>query len=96
MIWKFELYVDDAQTAKEFKRKIAEINPDIVVSVVKNAKSGQYNVRTSIERVGDFEDRKNVSRLLAKLYEQYSDKIKNESVTLKQLIRQIIAEYEDK
>lgn len=72
MIWKEKLYVDDAQTAKSFKKDILKISPEIVVSVTKS--ENQYLVQSSVERVGGGLDEKiRVTKELSNLYKKYND-----------------------
>lgn len=92
MIWKYELNVDDQQTAKKFKEEIVAISRDIVVNVSKN--KSQYMVKSSLQNVAGLDNKVNVDRQLKTLYDKYGDKItyndqKNESYSLVKILNKI-------
>jgi len=96
MIWKYELNVDDAQTAKDFKKEIKAIDSLILVDIKRKDRStGQYTVRISTSSISNFDlqYKADIQRDIKKIYEKYANKIKTENRTsLRGMIRDIIME----
>lgn len=91
MIWKYQVNVDDSETAKRFKSEILKIDKNITVSVTKN--KSQFLVKSSIETVnGGLDTKVVIDRQLKSLYDKYRNKIVENKFSIKEIIRKVVKE----